>query len=66
MKLKCTAPAEGFTEGESYPVLGFGETAVVLANDDGQIVTVSHAKANSEGWDVEVDGAKKKKSKGKS
>lgn len=62
-KVKCLSDDDkGFTKGEMYPVLNFGESVALLRNDAGSIVGVSYAQINSELWELQpLEGDAKSK-----
>lgn len=60
-KVKCLTDAPGFTGGEEYFVLAFGETACMVLNDNDKVVSVSHDAVNGEGWEIQpIEGQKEK------
>lgn len=63
-RVKCLSEAPGFTEGEEYYVLSFGETSCMVLNDDDKIVSVSHDAINGDGWEIQpLEGQKEKAKK---
>jgi hypothetical protein len=63
-KVKCVSDIPGFTKGDLYPVLSFGESVCMVMNDDEKVVGVSHDAINGEGWELQpLEGAEKKPGK---
>jgi hypothetical protein len=53
-KIKCLSDDDkGFTKGELYPVLTFGESVALLRNDTGSVVGVTYAQINGELWELQ-------------
>lgn len=60
IQIKCkTKEANGFTENKTYSVVGVGETAAVLLNDEGKFSSISYAELNSDAWDVTGEAGQK-------